>query len=117
MTRARVRFHPAFVTDLRAHQDWIVEHGRASWLDALAAGLDDAAALLADFPMVGAVVAEGRGTTVRRHLWSYGPYVCWYLHRNDAPVRDVWLIRLFHAHQRRPVPDMRFWSDEVERAR
>lgn len=117
MTRARVHYHPAFVTDLRAHKDWIVEHDRPAWLDALATGLNAAAALLADYPMVGPVVAEGRDTTLRRLVWSHAPYVCWYVHRQDPPIPDVWLIRLFHASQRRPAPDVRFWAAEIESAR
>lgn len=114
LTRARVHFHVRFERDLRAHRDWIVTDGQMSWLDALEAGLNETAALLADFPKIGMVAAENESAVVRRLVWTYAPYVSWYAHRASTAVRDIWLIRSFHARQRRSLPDVLFWGAEIE---
>jgi hypothetical protein len=46
---------------------------------------------------------------MRKIIFPKGPYVAWYAYDPDDPEGEVWLLRLFHARQRRPAPSLRRW--------
>jgi plasmid stabilization system protein ParE len=104
-----VRRHPDFEADYVALLNSIVDRGEATWVGILADGLERTVRLLSSFPAAGTKV-DRRGTTaLRKILFPRGPYLAWYLHDIGDVTADVWLVRLFHARQRRPVPKLRRW--------
>ncbi|MBI3183943.1 MAG: type II toxin-antitoxin system RelE/ParE family toxin [Myxococcales bacterium] len=105
MSSRRVRLHPDFEADVRAQIDWLVTHRQARWLDNLDQGLQGVVELLSAFPGAGAVVGRREGRQLRRLLFRKGPYLVWYV----VDGNDVWLLRLFHARQRRPAPNPARW--------
>jgi plasmid stabilization system protein ParE len=102
-----VKRHRDFEADYIALLDSIVDRGEPTWIDVLADGLDRTVRLLSSFPAAGAAV-DSRGTlTLRKILFPRGPYLAWYVHDAGDVTADLWLVRLFHARQRRPAPALR----------
>ncbi len=42
------------------------------------------------------------------------PYLAWYVYDANDPDDDLWVVRLFHAYQQRPRPDLSRWSPRGE---
>ncbi|WP_437306204.1 type II toxin-antitoxin system RelE/ParE family toxin [Sorangium sp. So ce388] len=103
----RVRFRREFARDLRDHVRWLSENRGIEWVDRLRTGLDEAIELLARFPAIGPAEAKDDGdlAVVRRLLLRKLPYVIWYLADASDPDADLWLLRLFHARQQRPLAE------------
>ncbi|KYF57239.1 hypothetical protein BE08_04550 [Sorangium cellulosum] len=104
----RVRFRPEFARDLRDQVRWLDENRGIAWVERLRTGLDEAIELLARFPAIGPAEAKDDAdrAVVRRLLLRKLPYVVWYLSDASAdPGADLWLLRLFHARQHRPLTE------------
>ena len=102
--RRRVRFHADFRADLRAQLGWLREHRDREWIDRLRVALDEGSALLESFPDIGTIEARDGTVVLRRLLLGKLPYALWYCRDTADPGADVWLLRLFHAAQDRPLP-------------
>jgi plasmid stabilization system protein ParE len=112
-----VRRHPDFEIDYLALLDSIVNEGDAIWIDVLADGLERTVRLLATFPAAGAMVERKGTATLRKILFPRGPYLAWYVHDVGDVTADVWLVRLFHARQRRPATALRQrWATTLKRS-
>ncbi|WP_437854780.1 type II toxin-antitoxin system RelE/ParE family toxin [Sorangium sp. So ce363] len=101
----RVRFRREFARDLRDQVRWLDENRGIEQVERLRTGLDEAIELLARFPGIGPAEAkddEDRAV-VRRLLLRKLPYVIWYLVDASGRDGDLWLLRLFHARQQRPL--------------
>ena len=105
----RVRLHRTFVRDVRRQVSWLVMNGRDEWADDLLIGIEEVAGRLARFPAIGPIVMENERLVLRKIIFRKLPVVAWYVHVNSPP-RDVWLVRLFGAHQDRPDPDPSSWG-------
>ncbi len=114
MPRA-VRLHRRFVDDTRRHTAWLSANGHDDWTDGLLVGIEEVAGRLARFPMVGPLVQEDERVVLRKLIFRHLPYVAWYAYAK--PVGDVWLLRLFGAHQDRADPDSASWSGVSKRKR
>ena len=103
MTRRRrvVRAHAEFDADFAARVEWLEERGELLWLERLKRELEEVRDLLATFPALGRVLEKGDGPELRWLPLPKAPYVVWYL--VDADSGDVWLFRVFHARQDRPL--------------
>lgn len=87
-----VVFDAQFKLDVEAQVRWLEEE-HPGWVSKLEGGLTDAFALLAGFPLAGAVVRA----PLRKVLLHKLPLVIWYVAEEDAG--RVRLLRLFHARQ------------------
>jgi hypothetical protein len=75
----------------------------------LLAGIEEVAVLLARYPEIGPVVAEDRHIVLRSFPLRRYPYMIWSAYRRRARIGDVWLVRLFGAHQDRSSADPATW--------
>jgi plasmid stabilization system protein ParE len=104
-----VRRHLDFEADFIAQLDWLARHGFRRWILELRTGLDEVTGLIARFPHAGSLVDERGTVELRKVFWKRGPYLAWYVHDRAARRGDLWLVRLFHARQRRPKPNPAKW--------
>lgn len=109
---ARVRLHADFLRDLTSQLAWLVAKGEQGKIDHLEVGIEEAIALLSEFPLVGILEAAEGTLELRRLILRRLPYVVWF---QAGPSKDVWLLRLFHVRQDRPRPRLR--PRQRERAR
>ena len=109
MIRRPVKRHADFEADYVAQLEWLVQHGERAWILELGRGVRSVGRLLAAFPFAGPVVARRGTIELRKLLFPRGPYLAWYTVDASRPRSEVWLLRLFHARQRRPKPDPRRW--------
>lgn len=72
-------------------------------------GTEQIVETLGSFPAIGPVEAERPGAVLRSVRYSKWPYVAWYSYDPTDPEGDIWLVRLFHARQLRPRPDLARW--------
>lgn len=108
-----VRRHPTFLSDYVAILDWLEQNGDERWILILANGLDDVVRLVGEVPGIGAQLDARGSVWLRKIIFPKGPYVAWYAYDSAEPTGDVWLLRLFHARQRRPVPKLARWRRDV----
>lgn len=107
--RRRVRIDDDFRRDHAAQVVWLVEHGRERWAANLQGDTEDLVARLRVFPEIGLVRAVGPGAVLRMIRYVRTPHVAWYAYDPDDVNGDLWLVRLFHADQLRPAPDLGRW--------
>src|SRR5262245_59503373 len=107
--RRFVRRHADFEADYIALLGDLVARGEREWIVTLASGLEDVCRMLSRFPAAGPRLADRGTVQMRKLLFPKGPYVAWYLYDDADPGGDVWLVRLFHARQRRPAPRPGKW--------
>ena len=69
--------------------------------------------LLLAYPSAGVVVAREDEVVLRRVVLPSTPYVAWYVYDARRGERDVWIVRLLHASQKRPAPDISRWVPTV----
>ncbi len=100
----RVRFHADFQADLRRHLGWLKESAEPVWIEGLRADLREARRLLSIFPEIGTIETRKGTLVLRRFVLAKTPYVLWFVRDTEGAKSDVWLVRLFHARQRRPRP-------------
>ena len=105
----RVLLHEDFVSDARRHEEWLIRNGQEEWLRDLLIGIEEIAALLRRYPAIGPVATEDRRLVLRSFPFRRYPYVVWFAYRRRQPIGDVWLVRLFGAHQDRPSTDPSSW--------
>lgn len=105
----RILLHDDFVADARRHEDWLIRSGREEWLTNLLGGIEEIAALLRRHPAIGPVLAEDQRLVLRSFPFRRYPYVVWFAYRRRTRIGDVWLVRLFGAHQARPSADPAAW--------
>ena len=100
----RVRRHADFLVDLQAQVLWLEQNRNEGWILRLREAVDEATRALARFPTMGApVLGHPRGAAaepLRKLVLRRIPFVVWYAVADDG----VWLLRLFHARQKRPHP-------------
>ena len=89
-----------FALDVEAQVDWLERHNELERLRRFGQELIQLETLLAQFPGVG-VPVEISGLEVRKALFSRLPFVVWFQH--DRARKEVHVLRLFHAHQDRPL--------------
>lgn len=104
-----ILLHEDFLADARRHEEWLVRSGREEWLANLLGGIDEIAALLRRYPAIGPVLAEDERLVLRSFPFRRYPYVVWFAYRRRTRIGDVWLVRLFGAHQDRPNADPKSW--------
>ena len=97
----RVRIHADFLGDLEAQLSWLASGGDTGRIERLEGGVEEVLELLSQFPGVGTLEAGDGTTNLRRLIMRTLPYVVWF-RTGGSP--DVWLLRLFHVRQERPVP-------------
>ena len=102
-----VHFHSDFESDVRAQVRWLVAHRQRPWLEKLEQGLDEAVELLLEFPGAGEVVGKEPNVRLRKLVFRKVPYLAWYA--VDELRGEVWFLRLFHARQKRPSPNLERW--------
>jgi len=105
----RARVHSDFAADYGAQLDWLIAHGERTWIEQLADGTERILTTLPMFPEIGAREAADGTVELRVVRYQKGPYRAWYVYDRDAPAGDIWLVRLFHARQRRQRPDPSRW--------
>lgn len=105
----KVLLHEDFLADMRRHEEWLVREGRERWLANLLGAVEDIAALLERYPEIGPVVAEDERLVLRSFPFRRYPYVVWFAYRRRERIGDVWLVRLFGAHQDRSNADPALW--------
>ena len=105
----RARLHADFAADLIAQLDWLVAHGERSWIEHLVEGTERIVTTLPTFPEIGSREANEGTVELRAIRYPKGPYRAWYVYDREAPTGDIWLVRLFHARQRRQKPDPARW--------
>lgn len=105
----RVLLHDDFVADVRRHEEWLIRNGREEWLTNLLSGIEEIAALLRRYPAIGPVLAQDKRLVLRSFPFRRYPYVVWFAYRRRKRIGDVWLVRLFGAHQDRPSADPTSW--------
>jgi len=106
----RILLHQDFLRDARRHEEWLVRSGRQEWLANLLTGIEEVAGLFRRFPAIGQVAAEDERVVLRWLPFRRYPYIVWYVYRRREPIAEVWLVRLFGAHQDRPDPDATSWA-------
>ena len=99
----RIRFHADFKADLNAQLRWLATNRDDEWIQRLRIGLEEATKLLIRFPTVGTIECQEGNVALRRLILRNVPYVIWFLSDCENPNADVWVLRLFHARQDRPV--------------
>lgn len=104
-----VRRHPDFEADFVAHLEWLVARRERGWIEALGAGVEEVGLLLSMFPAAGALVLTRGTIQLRKLVLRKVPFLAWYVLDEAREDDDLWLVRLFHARQRRPKPDLRTW--------
>lgn len=97
------------MADARRHEAWLVRAGREEWLANLLAAIEEIAALLRRYPEIGSIIAQDERLVVRSFPFRRYPYVVWFAYRRQARIGDVWLVRLFGAHQDRTSADPSSW--------
>jgi len=101
----RIRFHGDFQRDLQNHLAWLAENASGSpWIEALQMDLREAGRLLSSFPEIGTIEARKGTFVLRRFILAKTPYVLWFVRDTEVRGADIWLVRLFHARQKRPRP-------------
>lgn len=108
----RIRFHPDFKKDLNAQLRWLTVNRDDGWIKQLKNGLDEAIRLVSEFPAVGTIERQEGPITLRRLILRRVPYVIWFVNQDETENSDVWLLRLFHARQNRPVPTLPPWKSK-----
>lgn len=111
----RARIHPDFAADYVAQLDWLVLHGERGWIEQLVEGTERIVSTLPMFPEIGARESAQESVELRVIRYRKGPYRAWYVYDRDAPAGDIWLVRLFHARQRRQKPDPSRWFPRLTR--
>lgn len=94
-----MRIHADFLSDLNSQLSWLATKGDPGHIDHLEMGIEEAIALLSQFPGVGTLEASDGKPQLRRLILRRLPYVVWF---QSGSSKDVWLLRLFHARQDRP---------------
>jgi hypothetical protein len=99
-----VRQHTHFEADYLALLDGLVEQENGASIEALASGVEEIARMLSKLPGVGSRIAQDGPVLMRKIIFPKGPWVAWYVYDAEDPSGAVWLLRLFHARQKRPHP-------------
>jgi plasmid stabilization system protein ParE len=110
----RVRRHADFLADVTRQLAWLARNRETSWIDRLRTDLRRVTELLDRYPAAGAFLERQRGIVLRRVILPSTPYLAWYVYDEKHPDAEVILVRLFHAQQRRPVPDPSRWLPPAE---
>lgn len=82
-------------------------HAESDRLGRFEEGFAKAEELIARFPSIGAAVRRDERIVLRR--WSFPddlPFIILYVHDARPPIREVWLVRLFHFAQERTHLDL-----------
>lgn len=98
------------MADARRHEERLLRNGQEEWLRNLLVGIEEIAALLQRYPAIGPVVAADRRLVLRTFPFRRYPYVVWSAYGPRQRIGDVWLVRLFGAHQDRPSADAKSWQ-------
>lgn len=106
MRHRAVRRHPDFEVDFAAQLRWLEERKERAWIQRLADELEGVTELLSSFPGAGRLVAEDGPVALRQVVLRQLPYLVWYAYDRAAPRAEVWLLRLFHARQDQPTPQL-----------
>ena len=108
---AAVELRPAFEAAVLARIEWLAENApEASWLDNFLAALETLRQDLAFMPEASPQLKQDARVIVRQRRFPSGlPYVVYYAHLREDPVRTVYLTQLFHERQRRPQVQLRNW--------
>jgi plasmid stabilization system protein ParE len=96
-----VRRHRDFLADVRKQVRWLERHREKRWMLRLREAIREATRAVARFPALGSPVSYGHPgdpASLRKLVLRDVPFVIWYAVADD----DVWLLRLFHARQKRP---------------
>lgn len=105
-----VHVRPAFERAITERIAWLQENAPEEWLDSFLAGLDAARRNLEQFPETWPVLKPDERVVLRARSFPSGlPYIVYYTHRRERPVREIFLSRLFHERQRRPRLRLSDW--------
>ncbi len=95
----RVRLRESFGADVRAQILWLRRHRGQSQVTALRDGLCEARGLFERFPEAGTPLDRREQLVLRKLVLRRVPFVVLYV----VDGKDVWLLRLFHHRQDRPI--------------
>lgn len=94
---------PAFERAVIDRMVWLGANAPEEWLDNFVAGLETLRRSLERFPGSGTIVRQDERVVLRARTLPGGlPYIVYYTHLREDPIREVFLSRLFHERQRRP---------------
>lgn len=108
---ALVEPRPAFEGAITSRLAWLAENApEAAWLDNFVAALETLRRDIAFMPEAGPLLKQDAHVAVRQRRFPSGlPYIVYYAHLREDPVRAVYLTHLFHERQRRPRIALRDW--------
>jgi len=107
---AVVEARPAFEAAVVSRIVWLGEHAPEAWLDNFLAALETLRREIGSFPDAAPPLKQDARVVVRQRRFPAGlPYVVYYAHLREEPVRTVYLTHLFHERQRRPQIDLGEW--------
>jgi hypothetical protein len=107
---ARIRVRRRFREDVERQEAWLAEHAPRAWLEAFFEGLDAARRRLIRSPELGIVLKADQRVVLRELSFARRlPYIVQYVHEPVRPIRQLWLVRLFHYGQYRKEPDPSGW--------
>lgn len=110
MSRAIVHARPAFEHAVIRRIEWLAEHAPEEWLNSFVSALETLHREVESFPEAWPPVKEDARVVVRRRGLPGGlPYVVYYTHLREHPIRDCYLTHLFHERQRRPRIALAQW--------
>jgi plasmid stabilization system protein ParE len=102
----RIRFHRDFKKDLNAQLRWLATNRDDGWIERLRNDIEEGFRLLTRFPAVGTIEHQDGDMVLRRLILRNVPYVIYFVTNIRIDDGDVWILRLFHARQNRPVPPL-----------
>ncbi len=105
----RVRGHADFEADYLAQLRWLADRGEVAWIEGLLEATLRLVRALETFPGIGSKQDSRGRMQLRSVRYQKLPYLAWYVYDADDSDGDLWLVRLFHAHQQRPRPDLSRW--------
>jgi hypothetical protein len=107
---ALLLLRPAFVAAVTQRIDWLADNRPEEQLDNFLIGLNWVRDRIAENPGGGPILKQDERHTLRLRLFPRPlPYLVYYAHRRDGPVREVFLVRLFGSGQRRAKIQMSQW--------
>src|SRR4051812_15738378 len=102
MVKHAIHLHADFGTDLRSHLVFLAHRHEVAYINRLRDGIDEAIELLSHLPHVGAPELSREGP-VRKLVLRRLPFLIWYAYDDEETGGEVWLLRLFHVRQDRPL--------------
>lgn len=107
---ARLVLRDSFVRDVDTRVAWLEGNAPVEWLERFREGLTSVTRRIAAYPRGGAPLRDEAGLVLRAKAFPGRlPYLVYYAHSSAEPIREVYLLRLFHYRQRRTPRRLSEW--------